>query len=82
MFHVFALIIALSGQSVTILEGSTGFPDRLSCEAAKDKFMVELQTALDNSDNPEVKGKYAVAETICSTEEDMQKSAAPKPGSI
>ena len=82
MLHIFALIIALTGQPVTVLEGPTEYQDEDACKADIPKYMVALQTALDTSDNPSIRGQYAVAEAICSTEEKMKSPAAPKPGTI
>jgi hypothetical protein len=82
MFHIFSLIIALTGQPVAILENPVAYQDKTVCQAAIPDLIVKLQKEIDTADDPTIRGQFAVAEAICATEEEMTKAAGPKPGSI
>ncbi len=69
LFHIFALLISLGGQPLGVLESKTTFPDKVACEAVMPQVLRELQAKFDNSTDPDVRGKVAVAGAICDMED-------------
>lgn len=85
-FHIFLLIIGLSGRPVGVLE-YTGSPvpnapvvsytTKTECDAFLPEAMRSVQEHLDNSDNPAIKGLLAVADGKCATNREMELPPEP-----
>ena len=71
MFHMFVLIIGLSGQPITILRGDFEYQTREACQLAAPAEMVNLQAQFDTSTDEAIKGKIAVADVKCATDQEM-----------
>jgi hypothetical protein len=67
--HIFFLIIGLSGRPEGVVRSTETFTDVKVCEAAMQDAMVALQTKIDA--NPNLSGKFAVADVICKTNREM-----------
>ena len=74
MFHVFLIIIALTGQPVQILRSNEGFDTKAACEAKLPGEMAEVQKFLDENPDPAIKGQYAVGDGQCLTDAEAGKA--------
>jgi hypothetical protein len=86
-FHIFLLLIGLSGQPIGVY-GFTGspsadasfvdYPTKEACEAALPAAMKFVQERFDTSSHEEVRGKVAVADGKCATDSEMNGGNTPK----
>ena len=80
-FHIFLLVISLAGQPVGVMRytgngddpnaPAASYTDKEACKANMEAVTQRVQNLLDTSDNPEVKGFFAIADAKCATNREM-----------
>ena len=73
-YHMYMLVIRADGRPAQVMKHNTSFAVKEECEANIPMMMVRLQMAFDTSNEPGVKGNFAVADGQCLTDAE----SAPK----
>lgn len=76
MFHVYLLILSLSGEPASVMQNSTEFKDEASCLAQLEQLTEGGRRFV--ASNPELNGKVEIVASKCISDEEIAKASAPR----